>query len=178
MSNRNPYGAPKTNVTRGDVAEDYGEIKVLSAQGRLGRVRYIGYSMGLSLLIGLLIAIAAGAASVADPTVAILVVGAGYLAMIVVQFLLTIQRAHDMNVTGWLSLISLIPLGVLVFWFVPGTAGENDYGKAPPPNTTGAVVLACLLPFIVILGIAAAIAIPAYQQYAQQVAEAPGQQLE
>ena len=80
--------------------------------------------------------------------------------------------------TGWLSLISLIPLGVLVFWFVPGTPGENDYGKRPPPNTTGAVVLACLLPFFVIVGIVAAVAIPAYQQYAEQVAEAPGQQLE
>ena len=178
MSNRNPYAAPRTNVTRGEDTEDYGEIKVLSAQGRIGRVRYIGYSMGLSLLIGLLIVIAAGAAGAADPAVTMLVVGAGYIAMIVVQFLLTIQRAHDMNVTGWLSLISLIPLGVLVFWFVPGTPGQNDYGKRPPPNTTGAVVLACLLPFVVILGIVAAIAIPAYQQYSQQVAEAPAQQRE
>ena len=49
MQDRNPYAAPQTNVTRGDGPEEYGEIKVFSASGRLGRVRYIGYSVGLEL---------------------------------------------------------------------------------------------------------------------------------
>jgi hypothetical protein len=84
--------------------------------------------------------------------------------------LLTIQRSHDMNVTGWLCLISLIPLAALVFWLVPGTPGENNYGKPPPPNTTGAVVLACILPLVMIVGIVAAVAIPAYQDYVQRAA--------
>jgi type IV pilus assembly protein PilA len=70
-----------------------------------------------------------------------------------------------MNVTGWLSLIWLIPFGVLVFWLVPGTTGENTYGKPPPPNTAGVIVLACILPFVAVFGILAAIAIPAYQDY-------------
>jgi type IV pilus assembly protein PilA len=89
----------------------------------------------------------------------------GYVAIIVIQFLLTIQRAHDMNVSGWLSLIILIPLAVLVFWLVPGTRGENDYGKPPPPKTAGVIVLACLAPLLSIGGILAAIAVPAYQDY-------------
>ena len=67
--------------------------------------------------------------------------------MLVVGFLLTIQRAHDMNTTGWLALLCLVPLVNLLFWFVPGTRGENDYGKQPPPNTVGVIVLACILPF-------------------------------
>src|SRR5687767_197575 len=108
MQNRNPYAAPQTNVARGETAEEYGEIKVFSAQGRLGRVRYIGYTTGVTLLMAIVVGIAAGLATVADPTVAVLVAGAGYVAIIVVQFMLTIQRSHDMNVTGWLSLISLI----------------------------------------------------------------------
>lgn len=178
MANRNPYAAPKTNVTRGDNAEEYGEVKVISAQGRLGRVRYIGYTMGVSILILIVAGMAAGMASLADPGAAVIVAGIGYVAMIVVQFLLTIQRSHDMNVTGWLSLISLVPLGVLVFWFVPGSPGENDYGRPPPPNTMGAVVLACLLPVVMIVGIVAAVAIPAYQDYSQRVAESPQQTLE
>jgi uncharacterized membrane protein YhaH (DUF805 family)/Tfp pilus assembly major pilin PilA len=166
MQNRNPYAAPQTNVTRGDGnVEEYGEIKMFSARGRLGRVRYIGYSVGLSLLVLLVAGILAGVAALIDPSAAVVVAGIGYLAVIVVQFLLTIQRSHDMNVTGWLSLVSLIPLGVLVFWFVPGTRGENDYGKPPPPNTTGVIVLACILPFVFVAGILAAIAIPAYQDY-------------
>jgi uncharacterized membrane protein YhaH (DUF805 family)/Tfp pilus assembly protein PilE len=167
MQNRNPYAAPQTNVTGGDSdAEEYGDIKTLSASGRLGRVRYIGYSAGMSVLIMLVAGILAGVGALVDPSVTLIVVGLGYVAMIVVQFLLTIQRSHDMNVTGWLSLIWLIPLGVLVFWLVPGTQGENTYGKPPPPNTAGVIVLACILPFVGIVGVLAAIAIPAYQDYA------------
>jgi len=175
MPNRNPYAAPQTNVTRGqsEEAEEYGEVKIFSASGRLGRVRYIGYTFGVTILIGIVMAVLAGLAAVASPGASIAVVGIGYIAIIVVQFMLTIQRAHDFNTTGWLSLISLIPLAVLVFWFVPGTPGENDYGKQPPPNTTGVILLACLLPFVMIFGILAAIAIPAYQDFTirAQVAE-------
>jgi type IV pilus assembly protein PilA len=166
MQNRNPYAAPQANVTRGDGdVEEYGEIKMLSAQGRLGRVRYIGYSVGLSILVMFVFGILAAVAALIDPTATVAVIGIGYIVVVVVQFLLTIQRSHDMNVTGWLSLISLIPLGVLVFWFVPGTRGENDYGKPPPPNTTGVIVLACVVPLVGIVGMLAAIAIPAYQDY-------------
>jgi len=166
MQNRNPYAAPQANVTRGDNnVEEYGEVKVFSPAGRLGRLRYIGYTFGLTILIGILIGIASGLVAVADPTAAVVVAGLGYIAIIAVQFLLTIQRSHDMNMTGWLSLVSLIPLAVLVFWIVPGTPGENDYGKPPPPNSAGVVILACLLPFVMIGGILAAIAIPAYQDY-------------
>jgi uncharacterized membrane protein YhaH (DUF805 family) len=171
MQNRNPYAAPRTNVSRADSVEEYGEIRVFSAQGRIGRVRFIGYSFGVSMLIGIVMAIAAGLGAMIDPSVAFIAAAVGYVAIVVAQFLLTIQRAHDMNVTGWLCLISLIPLAVLVFWLVPGTPGENNYGKPPPPNTTGAVILACIVPVLVVIGIVAAIALPAYQDYAQRAAE-------
>jgi len=170
MQDRNPYAAPRTNVSRADSAEDYGEIKIFSAEGRIGRVRYIGYTFGLTFGIAILIGILGAVAGAASPGVAVTVAGLGYLAIVVVQILLTIQRSHDMNVTGWLCLISLIPLAALVFWFAPGTRGENNYGKQPPPNTMGAVILACVLPIIVIVGIMAAVAIPAYQDYAQRAA--------
>ncbi len=166
MPNRNPYAAPQTNVTRGDSSVgEYGEIKMFSAQGRIGRVRFIGYSIGLSILVMLGFGILAAVAALIDPSASLIVIGIGYIAVIVVQFLLTIQRSHDMNVTGWLSLISLIPLAALIFWFVPGTRGENDYGKQPPPNSTGVILLACVVPLVAIVGILAAIAIPAYQDY-------------
>src|SRR4029453_128138 len=119
--NRNPYAAPRTNVSRADSAEDYGEINVFSAQGRIGRGRYIGSSFGLTFLIAIVIGMVSALAGTASPGVALAVAGLGYIGIVVVQILLTIQRAHDMNVTGWLCLISLIPLAALVFWFVPGT---------------------------------------------------------
>ena len=166
MQNRNPYAAPRTNVTRGDGGpEEYGEVKIFSVSGRLGRVRYIGYSVGLSLLIFMLLAAVIGITGATDPNVAAVVGIVAYAAVIVLQFMLTIQRAHDFNTTGWLSLIMLIPLAGLIFWFVPGTRGENDYGKQPPPNTTGVIMLACIVPLLAVVGILAAIAIPAYQDY-------------
>jgi hypothetical protein len=55
MQQRNPYAAPRTNVSRAESAEEYGELKVFSAQGRIGRVRYIGYTFGYTFLIALVI---------------------------------------------------------------------------------------------------------------------------
>jgi len=169
MADRNPYAAPQTNVSGGDVGvDDYGEVKILSAQGRIGRVRYIGYSMGLMLLAWLVIGLLAVMAVPAGQTAVFLVIPFGYVALLVVQFLFNIQRSHDMNMTGWLSLIYLVPFGLLVFWFVPGTRGENDYGKRPPPNSVGVIILACLAPLMSV-GILAAIAVPAYQDYTIRV---------
>lgn len=173
MQNRNPYAAPKTNVARVDDGEDYGEIKIFSAQGRLGRVRYIGYSIGLSLVFSILLGIAVVAAG---PDAGVAVTIAGYVVLVVISVMLTIQRAHDMNSSGWLALLLLVPLVNLLFWVVPGTRGENRYGKQPPPNTAGVIVLACLVPIVFVVGVVAAIAIPAYQDYAQRAAQAQSQQ--
>ena len=167
MQQRNPYAAPRTNVSRDDSAEEYGDVKVFSAQGRIGRVRYIGYTFGYTFLIALVIGIVGALLGGVSSGLAFVVGAAGYIAIVVMQILLTIQRSHDMNVTGWLCLISLIPLAALVFWFVPGTRGANNYGP-PPPNTTGAVIAACILPLIMVVGIVAAVAIPAYQDYVQR----------
>jgi uncharacterized membrane protein YhaH (DUF805 family) len=170
MQQRNPYAAPRTNVSRAESAEEYGELKVFSAQGRIGRVRYIGYTFGYTFLIALVIGMVGALLGGVSAGLAFVVGAAGYVAIVVMQILLTIQRSHDMNVTGWLCLISLIPLAALVFWFVPGTRGANNYGPPPPPNTMGAVVVACILPIIMVVGILAAVAIPAYQDYTQRAA--------
>jgi uncharacterized membrane protein YhaH (DUF805 family)/Tfp pilus assembly major pilin PilA len=164
MQNRNPYAAPQANVSRADSIDDYGEVKIFSARGRIGRMRYIGYTIGVTVLFGILINIAAGLVGLAGPNAALLAITVGYVGIVVVQVLLKIQRSHDMNVTGWLSLIMLIPLAALVFWFVPGTRGENNYGKQPPPNGMGVIILGCVLP-IAFVGMMAGIAVPAYQDY-------------
>lgn len=168
MENRNPYASPRANVADFEGDQEYGEIKILSAQGRLGRVRYIGYSTGLTFLVALLVGVAAAAAG---PAAVVVVTVVGYIAIFAVSILLTIQRAHDFDSSGWLSLLVFVPLVALVFWFIPGTRGENRFGKRPPPNSVGAIILACVLPLIVVVGIVAAIAIPAYQDYAQRAAQ-------
>ena len=174
MAAQNPYTAPKANVAG---AEAFGEIKVFSAGGRIGRVRYIGYTVGLTLLIALLMGVLAAVAGVAGGEAAILTIMiAGYGLIFVVQALLSIQRAHDFNTTGWLAILAFIPLVNLLFWVIPGTEGDNRFGHRPPPNSVGAIVLAWIVPLIFIIGIIAAIAIPAYQDYVQRAREAQGQQ--
>ncbi len=174
MAVQNPYTAPKANVSG---AETFGEVKVFSAGGRIGRVRYIGYTVGLTMLIAAAIGAIAGVAGTAGGQSAILPVTIiGYGLIIIVQVLLSIQRAHDFNTTGWLAILAFIPLVNLLFWLIPGTDGENRFGLKPPPNGVGAVLLAFILPLIFVIGIVAAIAIPAYQDYVERAKAAQGQQ--
>ena len=169
MEASNPYNAPKSKVT--GAPSGYGEIKIFTARGRIGRVRYIGYSIGLSMLIafvlGLLSAIMGKAAG---SGVAAIVMVASYVGIFVVMMFLTIQRAHDFNASGWMALVVFIPLVNLIFWFIPGTDGENRFGPETPPNGAGAVALALILPAVFVVGIVAAVALPAYQQYLQRAA--------
>lgn len=164
MQASNPYQSPSAAVA--DHGEQYGDVKLFSASGRLGRVRYIGYSVGLMLLFYLFMilgGVLTEAAGLGVLTIA--VVGAAVIGMFVSQVLLTIQRCHDFNMSGWMTLLLIVPLVALIFWIVPGTQGANRFGAPPPPNTTGALVLALIVPGIFVLGIVAAIALPAYQSY-------------
>jgi uncharacterized membrane protein YhaH (DUF805 family) len=160
----NPYQAPGTTV--GDAPGQFGEVKLLSAAGRLGRIRYIGYSIGMTL-VGYLIGGAVGALAgmIGNGMLAVAVGALVAIGLLVVGVMLTIQRCHDFNMTGWMSLLLIVPLVALIFWFIPGTAGANRYGDPPPPNTTGVVLLATILPVIFVVGIVAAVALPAYVDY-------------
>lgn len=169
MEDRNPYAPPRAKAAD-SARQNYGEIHVFRPDGRIGRVRYIGYTAGLTILIaaaGFGLGALAGRVT-GQSGVAIALVGLTYVAIMAVQFLLAIQRAHDFNQTGWLSVLVLVPLVSLIFWFIPGTKDENQYGPPPPPNTAGAIALACIFPGIFVLGILAAIALPAYQDYAER----------
>jgi hypothetical protein len=97
--------------------------------------------------------------------VGVLVAMGAYALLIAIQFLLTIQRCHDFNVSGWFCLLLLLPPLNLLFWFIPGTSGPNRFGPPPPPNGAGVIVLALVLPIIFFAGITTIIAFPAYQSY-------------
>lgn len=57
------------------------------------------------------------------------------LASIIPSWAVTIRRLHDQDKSGWFALLVFIPyiggLIMLVLAFLPGTAGENDYGFDP-----------------------------------------------
>ena len=175
MATANPYQVPQSNVDH-HVQGDYSEVKVLSTKGRIGRLRYLGYSMGYTLLIYIVFgALAAGAAVLKLPQEVLWgVLGVGYLVMIIFSAMLTIQRAHDFNTTGWISFLLLVPLVGMMFLFIPGTDGENRFGKKTPPNRGGMMWWILIPVFVAIIGIVAAIAIPAYQTYVNKAQAAAG----
>ena len=139
-------------------------VRLFSTSGRIGRARYIAYGFGLYLLS---VFGGVAAARIFGDLGAVLAMIA-VLALAVLGVMLTIQRCHDFNMTGWLALLIVVPLANLLFLFVPGTDGPNRFGAPTPPNSVGVLVGAWLIPGIVIAGMIAALALPAYQVFLQR----------
>jgi uncharacterized membrane protein YhaH (DUF805 family) len=159
---QNPYVPPRAAVE--DSRQQYQPVRVFAVSGRIGRARYIAYGLGLQFLILALAAVLGGflgdAAGVA--------IAAGWIAVVVLWIMLTIQRAHDFNASGWLAILGLVPLVNLIFWFIPGTEGPNRFGAMTAPNSAGVLIAAWIVPALFLGGIVAAVSIPAYQEYVKR----------
>jgi uncharacterized membrane protein YhaH (DUF805 family) len=165
MSETNPYHPPQATVADPQEAE-VGEIRILSARGRLGRVRYIAYATVMTLAAYVLIA-AGGLLSGLGEAGALVGVLFGLAATIgstLITILLAVQRLHDFNATGWWVLAFLVPLinlGLTIaLLIVPGTPIRNRFGPPPPPNTLGVVIVAVLIPLLLVAAIIAVVAVP------------------
>lgn len=184
MTTANPYAAP-TAADIGNDAATY-QPQIFSFSGRIGRARYLAYGMAWSLLIYLVAAIIGVVSTVMigdSGGAAIIVAGlAIYVLMLVPAIAMMVRRLNDLNHSGWFSLLMLVPIANLVLalyiLFAPGTKGPNNYGPAPVPNTGGVIAAALILPLILITGILAAIAIPAYQDYVERAQAAQIQPLD
>lgn len=94
-----------------------------------------------------------------------------YIPLLAAMLVVVKRRLNDLNQSGWLGLLMLVPLvnfffGLyLLFW--PGSKGSNDYGPAPGPNSLLLIVFGLVLP-LAGLGTLAAIAIPAYHSYVER----------
>src|SRR5262245_54939202 len=106
MATANPYRAPAAAVADASSGEEFQDVRLFGVSGRIGRIRYIGYTIGVSILGSAL----AGVLAAALGTFGAILAFAVYIGMMVLMFTLTIQRAHDFNTTGWLSIVVLIPL--------------------------------------------------------------------
>jgi len=134
----NPYASPNAPV--GDVFanEGTGDINIFTAEGRLGRIRYFYYF--LLTVLGISAITFAMLLLNIRPTEDIQSVFI-FIAMIV----LTIQRCHDLNISGWWSLLVFVPLVSFYFFFAPGTKGANRFGAEPRPNSKAVIIGAILL---------------------------------
>lgn len=164
----NPYTPPRAAVSDVGAVDEYQEVRLWSASGRIGRLRYLAHITGAYLIFGALVMLIS--ALLRSSESATLVLYVLYIPMAVFAILAAIKRSHDMDWSGWTVLLMLIPLVGFIWIFKPGTEGENTYGHPAPPNTTGVKILGFMFPVIVILGILAAIAIPAYVDYTRRAA--------
>lgn len=182
------------------------EIRFFAYSSRIGRLRYFAYGMGTFLLLLPALILAGILFALKLHFLAYLLCGAAYIFMLTMGFVFAVRRLHDMDASGWWSLIIaaamlstllrllyLIPANfawlpalltladfvfILLLLFKGGSQGDNRFGPQPPPNTTWVVVGAWSFLIIPFFGgILAAIAIPAYQDYIARSQMSEGIQL-
>lgn len=146
-----PYAPPQATV--GEALPQYATLNVFSFEGRIGRLRYLAWT--LVLTVAMLAVVGVGAffgilsAAVLNST---LLTGVGiiggivvFIGFIVVSIQISVQRLHDLGWSGWLWLLNFVPIVGSIFPLVlmvsPGSNVANRYGAPPPPNTTAVKVL-------------------------------------
>ena len=166
MSTGTPYAPPQSAV--GEGLPEYATLKVLTTDGRIGRLRYLAWSLSLTLL-GFAALLAAVAGYFITPAIGYLLGAVTVIAAVTVGIMIGVQRLHDIGWSGWLLLLTLIPylgsLFSLILMLMPGGKGANRYGAPPPENSTAVKVLAGLWLVLVALGVLAAVLAPDLQQY-------------
>jgi len=174
MSEQNNYTSPNSNVNDSLTNEELSTPTIFGYNGRIGRLRYIAYTViGLFAFYFSLIIPAVFIAI--SPVIAGLLMFVMVVVFMVLAFSWPIRRLHDLDHSGWLVLLQFIPLVNIAFAlyiiFAPGTVGNNKFGAQPIPNSTGVIIAAAVVPVIIIatIGILAAVAIPAYNDYLEKV---------
>jgi uncharacterized membrane protein YhaH (DUF805 family) len=148
-----PYAPPRAAV--GDDLPEYAELKVFTIHGRIGRLRYLAWTLVLTvamLVASGILATAGFAVATASPTAGIILGSllgfALFVAIVWVSVQIGVQRLHDLGWSGWLYLLNLVPLVNSIFplllLVLPGNTGANQYGAPPPRNSTAVKVLASL----------------------------------
>ncbi|MDF1637873.1 DUF805 domain-containing protein [Alcanivorax jadensis] len=124
----------------------YEPLSVLSLSQRLGRLRYACYQFSAWIITFLLIALAMLFSAEMVPEI----VGIGFslvfgLFLLIYTVGLMVRRLHDMDLSGWWSLLSLVPILNLPFhlylYLGDGSSSMNRYGT-PNPLPSGIVTLA------------------------------------
>ncbi|GHT93156.1 hypothetical protein AGMMS49545_11920 [Betaproteobacteria bacterium] len=159
---RPAYKSPTQELAELRAHEDdggYCELDFISLEGRLGRLRYLAWSMAMWLLLIPVIMVGIFLYTKFPPLAILGAVVVGILA-IAFNFTLTFRRLHDIDMSAWWILLTFAPLVsnffVLFLLLKAGDDGDNDYGPPPPPNSIGVIVMAAgmlLLMALMIFGL-------------------------
>ena len=158
-----PYAPPRTQV--GEPMAEHGELKVFTTQGRIGRLRYLAWSLSL-MVVGLGLWMIASMTLAVSVVLGVILIGIFGLGFLIVSVQIGAQRLHDLGWSGWFMLLNLVPVVGTLFPFVmllmPGNQRANRFGAPQPPNSRAVKVLAALWLLVPVAGILAAIALPAF----------------
>ncbi len=161
----NIYAAPNADLSADLSTSD---TRLFEINGRIGRVRWIAYISAMYLLVSLLIGFFAVASSASRPIQDVVPL---LTSLLLFAGFITIcrRRLQDLGLGNWFLLLGIVPFVNLYFFFMMifkrGDDGANEYGPAPAPNNRSVHLLAWIFPIFMMIGIVAAIALPAYQKY-------------
>ncbi|WP_131107029.1 DUF805 domain-containing protein [Pseudomonas sp. Sample_10] len=164
---QSPYAPPRAIV--GEGVTGFATLKPFGVEGRIGRLRFLAWSMVLGLVTMAVVGVFAliGLALVSsDSTAGLIIAGimafSLCLAFLIASIMISVQRLHDIGWSGWLWLLNLVPFVgsffPLLLLAMPGNQTANRYGAPPPPNSTAVKVLSALWLVVIALFIVAALA--------------------
>jgi uncharacterized membrane protein YhaH (DUF805 family) len=127
----------------------YSKLNLFGVKGRLGRMVYFLFSFIIPVSIFWIVSALTGQLSKLGIIPNEIAYALILLAVLIAFFMLirlTIQRSHDINRSGWLSILLLLfPPLIIIFWLVPGTKGVNNYHEPAQPMSSILKWLAPLL---------------------------------
>ncbi len=152
-------GASSSAIPQADpFSNDPGPLKVFTHHGRIGRLRYLAWTLLLSVTTLATAALISVLIGIASPFGLVLISLAG-IALTVVGFQIGARRLHDIGWSGWWLLLTLVPylggLFAVVLMAVPGTAMANRYGPCTPANSRGVKMIASLWLLVIAAAFAA-----------------------
>ena len=168
-------------VTLTEIHEGFNNRRFFDWHGRVSRVQFLAYStfnalIALMLIASLFVMIGGfqGMVNASSEQLPMSLLGAssvGVAVLFYLQLAVSKRRFNDLNKTGWLALLMLVPgVNVLVYLYllaVEGTADANYYGLPARPATQLKTVLMVLIPLLVmsLIGLLTQIVVPSYQSY-------------
>ena len=168
-------------VTLTEMHEGFNNRRFFDWHGRVSRVQFLAYSTFNALIALMLVALLfvmiggfQGMVNASSEQLPMSLLGAssvGVAVLFYLQLAVSKRRFNDLNKTGWLALLMLVPgVNILVYLYllaIEGTAGANYYGLPARPASQLKTVLMLLIPLLVmsLIGLLTQIVMPSYQSY-------------
>ena len=168
-------------VTLTELHEGFNNRRFFDWHGRVSRVQFLAYSTFNALIALMLVALLfvmiggfQGMVNASSEQLPMSLLGAssvGVAVLFYLQLAVSKRRFNDLNKTGWLALLMLVPgVNILVYLYllaIEGTAGANYYGLPARPASQLKTVLMLLIPLLVmsLIGLLTQIVMPSYHSY-------------